>query len=156
MESSLQQHIAQLLQRETETVDTLAALLQKESDLLKAQEAEGLPDILVRKERALEILNQTQQIREQIMREQQQTDWKALLHLLDGPDGALTQQQHALEQQLKACQYYNHINAQLINRGLYGVHHLLNVIRGNSGQEKTYNQLGETESRLGTQSLIQV
>lgn len=156
MESSLQQHIAQLLQRETETVNSLTALLQTETELLKKQDAEALPDVLARKERALEILNQTQQIREQILREQQQHDWKALLAGIDGANGALVQQQQALEQQLKACQKQNHINSQLIKRGLSGVHHLLNVLRGNSSQEKTYNQLGETESRLGTQSLIQV
>lgn len=156
MDSTLQQHIVQLLQRETETVDSLVALLQQENKLLKANEAESLPDILARKEKALSLLAQTQSIREQILREQQTSDWKGLLQDLDGANTELTQQQHALEQQLKSCQYYNHINAQLINRGLYSVHHLLNVLRGNSGQEKIYNDQGETESRLGTQSLIQV
>lgn len=165
MDQTLQKSIEQLLQKETDTVIKLVDLLQQEGKLLRENNAEDLPNILKFKSRALDTLAQTQQIREQILNTESLSanlDWKNLLITLDTlPENAdqeksLQQHQHELEQHLKACQYHNHINSQLINRGLYSVHNLLNILRGNSGFSKTYNQLGETETRLGTKALTQV
>ncbi len=148
---ALFEEVRAVIERETALIVELNTILRAETDVLQSPDAAGLAEVLEQKVSPLAAINESKATRYAILRSvhypESEDGWASLVSDLD----AIESDQHItlanllqiLRGELMQSRTLNRVNAEIINRSMFSVHHLLNILRGNIPENKIYSESGE-------------
>lgn len=151
-DKELREKVRSLIERETQLVVELNEVLRAETDILQTPDADGLAEVLARKVSPLAAINESKGKRYSILRSvnypETEEGWTSLIADLDNIESeynmSLGDMLQILRGDLMQCRTLNRVNAEIINRSMFSVHHLLNILRGNVPENNLYNATGDT------------
>ena len=124
--------VSELLKRQVEHLSTLAAVLEKELQLISSREAEPLMKLLDDKTQLLEVIQKTDVEIEKAIRAQGS---------MQAEDDALMEQAKSL---LDDCKYRTQVNQKAVEQGQLRLTHLRNLMMEVRAKESlTYDKKGK-------------
>ena len=142
----------------TELLESLSALLMAERTALKERDTLNIQSLLEQKTSVLAELQNNASTRSQLLAELgfegDETGMNAWLDSL--PVNAATelkQQWQALKEKLESCKSANQINGTIVHRSKAQLDLLLDILRGQSGDQKLYTGDGKSTSVASGHSL---
>ena len=140
-----------------ELLETLNTLLMVERTALKDRDTANIKSVLEKKTSLLEDLESNATTRSQILTQAgfdgNEQGMTAYLETLPMSASALSAQWQTLKENLHRCKETNEINGTIVSRSKTQVESLLNIMRGQSGQQKIYTDAGKSPSVGGGHSL---
>ncbi|MGN0921703.1 MAG: flagella synthesis protein FlgN [Cellvibrio sp.] len=146
-------HIQQMLEIDTQSVDKLKALLEREKTLIETRQLQELGELIDEKTAIISHLDQHARIRHQVLIEAglstDPTGWNNYLDRIPGA-GALREGWLLLNRKFQECQTLNEINGKLIARSAQTIDHLLNLLRGQTPSPSLYTAKGNRLQENGS------
>lgn len=151
-DKALREQVRSLIECETNLVVELNDVLRAETEILQTPDADGLAEVLSRKVTPLAAINESKGKRYSILRSvnypETEEGWTSLITDLDNIESdhnmSLGDMLQILRGDLMQCRTLNRVNAEIINRSMFSVHHLLNILRGNVPENNLYSASGDT------------
>ncbi len=148
------EEVRNVIEQETELIVELNQILRQETEVLQSPDAVGLAEVLEKKVSPLAAINESKARRYNILRAvnyaESEDGWVSLVNDLDQleTDHSITLANllQILRGELMQSRTLNRVNAEIINRSMFSVHHLLNILRGNVPENNLYGESGETVS----------
>jgi len=140
-----------------ELLESLTTLLMVERTALKDRDTANIKSVLEQKTGLLKELQSNATQRSQLLAQAgfdgNEQGMNAYLETLPATASALINQWHVLKDKLFSCQEANQVNGNIVNRSRAQVESLLNIMRGQSGQQKIYTGAGKSSAIGGGHSL---
>jgi len=141
-----------------ELLESLTTLLMAERSALKDRETLNIQSLLAQKTELLKQLEQNASSRTQLLVDSGvEGNDKGMMSYLDSlPINAATTLRHqwqTLKDSLHNCQSANQVNGTILHRSKTQVETLLNIFRGQSGNQKLYTGAGKSTAIGGGHSL---
>lgn len=145
------EEVRAVIERETELIVELNSILRQETEVLQSPDAAGLANVLEQKVSPLAAINESKATRYRILRTvnyaESEDGWVSLVNDLDQIESdhsiTLANLLQILRGELMQSRTLNRVNAEIINRSMFSVHHLLNILRGNVPENNLYGESGE-------------
>jgi flagellar biosynthesis/type III secretory pathway chaperone len=142
--------ITQLIGKDVAGYQELAEILGEERQLLIGREFDAFTRLLGRKHELLQSLEQNNQIRVKLLRDKElPVNKTGLLELFDGLPTAEADSIHRawtlLNDLIDRCKQLNDINARIAHRAQTTTHHVLNILKGESGGFTLYGKDGSPD-----------
>ncbi|MFK8019566.1 MAG: flagella synthesis protein FlgN [Pseudomonadales bacterium] len=155
------EEVRAVIERETELIVELNSILRQETEVLQSPDAAGLARVLEQKVSPLAAINESKATRYSILRTvnyaESEDGWVSLVNDLDQIESdhsiTLANLLQILRGELMQSRTLNRVNAEIINRSMFSVHHLLNILRGNVPENNLYGESGEPVN-VGTKPSI--
>jgi len=140
-----------------ELLESLNTLLMVERTALKDRDTTNIKSVLEQKTGLLKELETNATQRSQLLAQSgfdgDEQGMNAYLETLPVTASALINQWHVLKDKLLSCKEANQINGSIVNRSRAQVESLLNIMRGQSGEQKIYTGAGKSRVVSGGHSL---
>jgi len=140
-----------------ELLESLNTLLIAERSALKERDTANIQSVLEQKTGLLKQLEQNASARSQLLASAgfngDELGMENYLESLPVAASQLKQQWLALKEKLQTCKDANQVNGTIVHRSKTQVETLLNILRGQSGQQRIYNDTGKSSSVGGGHSL---
>ncbi len=140
-----------------ELLESLNTLLIAERTALKERDTANIQTVLEQKTSLLKQLEENATARSQLLVSNgfdgDETGMNNYLASLPANAASLNQQWQLLKDQLQACKEANQINGAIVHRSKSQIETLLNILRGQSGQQKIYDDAGKSSAVGGGHSL---
>jgi len=140
-----------------ELLETLNTLLIAERSALRERDTANIQSTLNQKNDLLKQLELNGTARSQLLASAglkgDEHGMESYLESLPVTASQLKQQWLTLKEKLQTCKDANQINGTIVHRSKTQVEALLNILRGQSGQQKIYNDAGKSSSVGGGHSL---
>jgi len=140
-----------------ELLESLNTLLIAERSALKERDTANIQSVLEQKTGLLKQLEQNASARSQFLASAgfngDELGMENYLESLPVAASQLKQQWLALKEKLQTCKDANQVNGTIVHRSKTQVETLLNILRGQSGQQRIYNDTGKSSSVGGGHSL---
>jgi flagellar biosynthesis protein FlgN len=138
-------------------LETLNTLLIAERSALKERDTANIQSALNQKTDLLKQLELNATARSQLLARAgfngDELGMENYLESLPVTAAPLKQQWLTLKEKLQTCKDANQVNGTIVHRSKTQVETLLNILRGQSGQQKIYNDMGKSSSVGGGHSL---
>lgn len=133
-----------------ELLETLNSLLIAERTALKERDTANIQALLEQKTALLNQLEQNATARSQLLVTAgfngDESGMDNYLDSLPASAASLQQQWQALKDKLQVCKDANQLNGTVVHRSKTQIEALLNILRGQSGQQKIYDDAGKASS----------
>jgi len=140
-----------------ELLESLNTLLMVERTALKDRDTTNIKSLLEQKTGLLRELEANATQRSQLLTQSgfdgNEQGMTAYLETLPTTASALINQWQILKDKLLSCKEANQINGSIVNRSRAQVESLLNIMRGQSGEQKIYTGTGKSSVVGGGHSL---
>lgn len=145
------EEVRSVIERETALIVELNTILRKETEVLQSPDAAGLAEVLECKVTPLAAINESKADRYRLLRSvnypENEEGWASLVNDLDKIESdhsiTLSNLLQLLRGELMQSRTLNRVNAEIINRSMFSVHHLLNILRGNVPENNIYGENGD-------------
>ena len=140
-----------------ELLESLNTLLIAERTALKERNTANIESALEQKTELLKQLEQKATARSQLLSNSgfdgNEQGMEQYLNSLNNSAEPLKQQWLVLKEKLETCKESNQINGAIVQRSKTQVETLLNILRGQSGQQNIYSDTGKSNSIAAGHSL---
>lgn len=140
--------IADLVDQDLTSSLALLHTLEKEQEALQERDHEQLRELLEEKTALLNTLDAGSVQRAEILRELQQPNdqyaWESLIDAMGDHD--LKDHWTSLKDTIADCQQLNEVNGKIIARSQQSVQSLMQILRGDNGQQNLYTSSGTTNN----------
>jgi len=150
------QNITDELNSDLSLTEELEKLLDQERKALETRDYDTFQKLIIQKQSMMKALELHASTRKKVLKQAGYADEKKALLSAETHFPQLADKWKALGTQWEVCQKKNAINDKILQRTKLVVSHMLDMLRGENGNNKVYNAAGSTSSTNKGQTITNV